>query len=136
MQPYQKALAESMEVQAALKRIQTHTPDIDIPALLNRINALVQQSPHARYLDTVLECEQKILRGHPLPWELYKVVQLGYPHGSNAIQDEWALGEYENGDIGCPRCGRMRLCKCPNGKHRCEKCNWSPELNGFAPSSE
>ena len=69
MQPYQKALAESMEAQAALKRIQIHHPDIDIGALLKRINALVQQSPHARYLDTVLECEQKILRGQPLPWE-------------------------------------------------------------------
>lgn len=53
-----------------------------------------------------------------------------------ALMDEWALGDYENGDTGCPHCGRMRLCKCPNGKHRCEKCNWSPELNGFAPSSE
>ena len=46
---------------------------------------------------------------------------------------EWALGDYANGETGCPHCGRMRLCQCPNGKHRCEKCNWSPELNGYAP---
>lgn len=48
---------------------------------------------------------------------------------------EWALGEYANGDTGCSHCGRMRLCRCPNGKHRCEKCNWSPELNDYAPSN-
>ena len=45
----------------------------------------------------------------------------------------WALGDYANGDTGCPHCGRMRLCICANGKHRCEKCNWSPELNDYAP---
>lgn len=37
----------------------------------------------------------------------------------------WQLGEYVNKD--CPNCGRHRLCICPNGKHRCEKCNWCPE---------
>jgi hypothetical protein len=46
---------------------------------------------------------------------------------------EWSLGDYENGDDGCPHCKRMRLCKCDNGMHRCEKCNWCPELNGYAP---
>lgn len=46
---------------------------------------------------------------------------------------EWQLGDYDNGDTGCPNCGRFRLCICPNGKHRCEKCNWSPEINGYAP---
>lgn len=45
----------------------------------------------------------------------------------------WALGDYANGDTGCPNCKRSRLCKCPNGKRRCEKCNWSPELNDYAP---
>ena len=49
---------------------------------------------------------------------------------------EWALGEYDNGDAGCPHCGRHRLCMCPNGKRRCEKCNWCPELNDYAPFSE
>lgn len=51
----------------------------------------------------------------------------------NRLHDEWRLGEYDNGDTGCPNCGRMRLCLCPNGKHRCEKCNWSPELGAYAP---
>jgi len=49
---------------------------------------------------------------------------------------EWALGDYENGEEGCPHCKRMRLCKCANGVHRCEKCNWCPELNGYAPYSD
>lgn len=45
----------------------------------------------------------------------------------NALRDEWALGDYDNGENGCPNCGRHRLCKTPNGKHRCEKCNWVVE---------
>lgn len=46
---------------------------------------------------------------------------------------EWSLGDYDNGENGCPKCGRHRLCICQNGKHRCEKCNWSPELNDYVP---
>lgn len=37
MQPYQKVIAESMEAQAALKRIKIHSPDIDIGSLLKRM---------------------------------------------------------------------------------------------------
>lgn len=48
-----------------------------------------------------------------------------------ALRDEWRLGEYDKHE--CPKCGRSRLCLCPNGKRRCEKCNWSPELNCYAP---
>lgn len=44
---------------------------------------------------------------------------------------EWQLGDYVKEP--CPYCGRVRLCECTNGKHRCEKCNWSPEINDFAP---
>lgn len=51
-----------------------------------------------------------------------------------AERREWSLGDYDNGETGCPRCKRQRLCICPNGKHRCEKCNWSPELDGYAPA--
>ena len=41
---------------------------------------------------------------------------------------EWQLGDY----VGeCPNCGRQRLCECTNGKHRCEKCNWCPELEEY-----
>lgn len=43
----------------------------------------------------------------------------------------WAFGDYIEQD--CPSCGRNRLCACPNGKHRCEKCNWCPELGDYAP---
>uniref|UniRef100_A0A6H2A6T0 Uncharacterized protein n=1 Tax=viral metagenome TaxID=1070528 RepID=A0A6H2A6T0_9ZZZZ len=43
-------------------------------------------------------------------------------------REEWALGDY----IGqCPKCGRHRLCICPNGKHRCEKCDWCPEKGEY-----
>ena len=45
------------------------------------------------------------------------------------IIDSWRLGEYTGND--CPNCGRNRLCKCPNGKTRCEKCNWVPADNGY-----
>ena len=44
---------------------------------------------------------------------------------------EWKLGDYVEQD--CPNCGRHRLCICDNGKHRCEKCNWCPELGEYAP---
>ena len=51
----------------------------------------------------------------------------------SAERAQWALGDYE--PYPCPNCGRERLCKCPNGKHRCEKCNWVPEDRAFAPIS-
>jgi hypothetical protein len=38
---------------------------------------------------------------------------------------EWALGDYTAED--CENCGRQRVCRCDNGKRRCEKCNWCPE---------
>jgi hypothetical protein len=47
---------------------------------------------------------------------------------------DWALGCYLPKD--CPNCGRYRLCECDNGKSRCEKCNWCPELNQYAPVSQ
>jgi ribosomal protein L37AE/L43A len=46
-------------------------------------------------------------------------------------REAWALGDYE--PYPCPHCGRHRLCKCPNGKHRCQKCNWVPEDEMYAP---
>lgn len=49
------------------------------------------------------------------------------------LRDEWSLGKYDNSGTGCLHCGRWRLCLCPNGKHRCEKCNWSPELGAYVP---
>jgi len=45
----------------------------------------------------------------------------------DAFHAKWKLGEYDNGEDGCPNCGRARLCLCPNGFHRCEKCDWCPE---------
>lgn len=44
-------------------------------------------------------------------------------------RSEWALGNYVAEP--CPNCGRQRLCKCANGKHRCEKCNWVPEYSEY-----
>jgi hypothetical protein len=48
-----------------------------------------------------------------------------------ACNKEWELGDYLPEE--CPNCKRQRLCKCDNGKSRCEKCNWCPELNQYAP---
>ncbi len=31
----------------------------------------------------------------------------------------------------CPHCNRIRLEKYENGKHRCEKCEWSPEEDNY-----
>lgn len=46
------------------------------------------------------------------------------------LEKAWTLGEY----VGvCPNCHRDRLCRCSNGKRRCEKCNWVPEDNDYAP---
>jgi len=45
----------------------------------------------------------------------------------------YALGEYTHER--CPNCRRLRLCKCPNGKHRCEKCDWIPEEGRRYPQS-
>ena len=41
---------------------------------------------------------------------------------------EWRLGDYVAED--CEQCGRQRVCKCSNGKHRCEKCNCVPRRSG------
>lgn len=49
----------------------------------------------------------------------------------DALIEDWRLGDYDNGDTGCPNCSRYRLCICSNGKHRCEKCNWVPEDNRY-----
>lgn len=41
----------------------------------------------------------------------------------------WLLGDYV--DEKCENCSRQRVCICLNGKHRCEKCNWSPEESRY-----
>ncbi|EEW56920.1 hypothetical protein SCH4B_4388 [Ruegeria sp. TrichCH4B] len=38
-------------------------------------------------------------------------------------------GDY-NGEE-CSQCGRLRVMLCNNGKRVCEKCRWSPELDGY-----
>ena len=76
-------------------------------------------------LDKMLAAETKLTREQIAPADT-----------STHEQDEWALGDYDNGEHGCPNCGRSRLCLCPNGKHRCKKCNWCPELGTYAPNLE
>jgi hypothetical protein len=51
----------------------------------------------------------------------------------SAEKDAWHLGDYISGS--CENCGRQRVCICPNGKHRCEKCNWVPEDQMYCPIS-
>jgi len=46
-------------------------------------------------------------------------------HEEDKTRAEWALGDYIR--TPCENCGRHRVCICPNGKHRCEKCEWCPE---------
>ncbi len=45
----------------------------------------------------------------------------------------WFLGDYVSG--ACVNCGRHRVCQCPNGKTRCEKCNWVEQDNSYCPKS-
>lgn len=35
----------------------------------------------------------------------------------------------------CANCNRVRVYLCANGKHRCEKCNWVPEMNAYGPDA-
>ncbi len=37
------------------------------------------------------------------------------------------MGDYENPENGCPHCGRHRVMRGADGKHRCEKCAWCVE---------
>ena len=46
-----------------------------------------------------------------------------------AIRATWSLGDYTGED--CEKCGRNRVCKCPNGMTRCEKCNWVPATQEY-----
>ncbi len=48
-----------------------------------------------------------------------------------AERKAWGFGKYMI--YPCTNCNRMRLCICPNGKHRCEKCNWVPEDAAYCP---
>lgn len=41
-------------------------------------------------------------------------------------------GDY-NGET-CEKCKRLRVMLCTNGKRACEKCRWSPELDGYVSS--
>lgn len=50
-----------------------------------------------------------------------------------AEREAWSMGEYTG--VPCSNCGRDRVCKCPNGKTRCEKCNWVAEDGGYCPIS-
>jgi len=45
------------------------------------------------------------------------------------IKAGWALGDYTR--FACVNCGRFRVCECPNGKTRCEKCNWVEADNNY-----
>ena len=48
-------------------------------------------------------------------------------------EDEWFAkqhsknGDYDNPENGCPNCGRFRVMKGDDKKHRCEKCGWCIE---------
>ena len=62
---------------------------------------------------------------------------------TNSIKDTWReealfeeknqlkIGSYENPEQGCPNCGRHRIMKGNDNKHRCEKCCWCIEDNDY-----
>jgi ribosomal protein L37AE/L43A len=41
--------------------------------------------------------------------------------------ENWNLNLEDNSQSQCTHCSRNRVSLCLNGKHRCEKCNYSPE---------
>lgn len=41
----------------------------------------------------------------------------------------WRFDLQDDGESNCSHCGRNRIALCVNGKHRCEKCDFSPEEN-------
>lgn len=49
-------------------------------------------------------------------------------------REQWSLGDYVEG--ACTNCGRVRVCECPNGMRRCEKCNWVPEIADYCPAGD
>ena len=50
---------------------------------------------------------------------------------------EWEFIAYELWEQAqCINCGRMRVNSCINGKHRCEKCDYSPELGRVVTDEE
>jgi len=53
-----------------------------------------------------------------------------YLPGDEYFSDsQWDTGDYV--EQHCSNCGRQRVRKCDNGKHRCDKCNWVIEDNGY-----
>lgn len=47
------------------------------------------------------------------------------------IRNAAKMGDYENPPNGCPNCGRHRVMRGDDGKHRCEKCAWCIEDNRY-----
>ena len=43
------------------------------------------------------------------------------------VPTEWDFNLDDNTNTACMACGRIRISLCMNGKHRCEKCDYSPE---------
>lgn len=52
---------------------------------------------------------------------LYDNLKNQYDIEESEIRD-WKQGNYINKP--CPKCKRIRVRKCENGKHICEKCSW------------
>jgi tRNA(Ile2) C34 agmatinyltransferase TiaS len=46
-------------------------------------------------------------------------------------RNQLKIGPYENPENGCPNCGRHRIMKGDDNKHRCEKCYWCIEDNAY-----
>ena len=51
---------------------------------------------------------------------------------------EWNFNYDDETDVNteCPNCKRIRISICINRKHRCEKCDYSPEENRVITDEE
>lgn len=48
----------------------------------------------------------------------------------------WAFVQGDTSQSVCPNCGRNRISLCVNGKHCCEKCDYSPEMGRVLTDDE
>ena len=49
--------------------------------------------------------------------------------------EDWRM-DINSPDTECPKCGRVRMSLCLGGKHRCAKCDWSPEVDRYVNDDE
>lgn len=51
-----------------------------------------------------------------------------------AVSAAWQPATQVYTGVACTACGRNRVQLCRNQKHKCDKCNFCPETEAYAPS--